>query len=199
MINLAKGKTDLKEKIINTTTQLIIELEDVSKITVRDIALKSEVGVGLINYHFQTKENLINICVIRIISQFVDEIEDIYLSLDMSPIDKLKHVFKFKCNFIVSNPEISKISMMLDLNSSSVNDNTDQAAMVHLKVLRELFGNRKTESELFTILHTMSSSIQVAFLRSNVFKIHSGIDFFDTEQRDKFIDKMIEKIIGLAM
>lgn len=199
MINLAKGKLDLKEKIINTTTQLIVDLEDVSKITVRDIALKSEVGVGLINYHFQTKENLINICIIRIISQFINDLESIYQSLDMSPLDKLKHVFKLKCNFIVSNPGISKISMMIDLNSSNINDNTDRAAMVHLKVLRELFGNRKTDSELFTILHTMSTSIQVAFLRSNVFKIHTGIDFFDTEQREKLIDKMIENVMGLAL
>ena len=196
---MAKGKLDLKEKIINTTTKMIVELGDVSEITVRDIALESEVGVGLINYHFQTKENLINICIVRIISKFIEELESIYMNLDMSPIDKLKHVFKLKCNFIVSNPEISKISMMIDLNSSGINDNTDQAAMVHLNVLRELFGNEKTDSELFTIFHTISSSIQVAFLRSNVFKLHTGIDFFDTEQREKFIDKLIEKVIGLAL
>jgi len=188
---MTKNKSDAREKIIDATTQLIKEHGDINKITVRDIAIKSEVGIGLINYHFQTKDNLIDICILRIINRFIEEIEGSYKSLQMEPIDKLKHAFKAKCDFIVAYPGISKISMMLDLNSSEIGDNTDQATKVHFKVLKEAFGHQKTEDELFVILHTLMSSIQVAFLRSNVLKNHAGIDFFDKEQREKFIDMMI--------
>lgn len=193
---MAKTSLDAREKIIIATTNLIKEYGDISKITIRDIAAKSEVGVGLINYHFQTKENLIDICILRIISQFIEEIERLYEKLDMSLIDKVKYVFKLKSNFLVSNPGISKISMMLDLTSSEINDNTDQAARVHFKVLKEIFGEDKTDEDVFIILHTLMSSIQVAFLRSNVFKNHTGIDFHDNEQRDRFIDELVDKLIG---
>lgn len=195
---MAKSKNEAREKIINATTQLIRDYGDISKITVRDIAINSEVGVGLINYHFQTKENLINICILRIISHFIDEIDKLYKSLELSPIDKLKYVFKLKCDFVVVNCGISKISMLLDLNSGEIGDNTDQAAKVHLNILKDVFQDQKSENELFIILHILMSSIQVAFLRSNVLKVNTNIDFFNKDQREKFIDSLIDSIIVKA-
>ena len=61
--------SDIKEKIINTTISLIQHSDGlVENITVRDIAQKANVAVGLINYHFDSKKNLIEMCVQRIIS-----------------------------------------------------------------------------------------------------------------------------------
>jgi len=193
--HLEKIKNETKEKIIHVTTQLIKEFEDIDKITIRDIAGKSEVGSGLINYHFQTKENLVNICVRRIINQFIDEIKRLYESLEISPIDKLKHVFKAMCDFIVVNPIISRTSMLLDLNNATVNDNTDQSALLHIKALKEIYGDCKTDGEQFTILYIIMSSIQVVFLRNNVIKVHTDVDFFNKEQRDRYIDSLIDRVI----
>jgi AcrR family transcriptional regulator len=191
-MKIAKNIT--RENIIQTTTQLIREYEDINKITIRDIALRSEVGVGLVNYHFQTKENLIDICVLRIVSQFIEEIERLYENLDMAPIDKLKYVFKAKCAFIVANPILSKTSMILDLNSASLEDNTHQAAKLHFKVLKEIYGERKSDSEIFGILHIIMSSIQFLFLRNNVLKMDTNIDFYDQEQRDRYIEYIIDYV-----
>ena len=177
-----------------TTIQLIKEHGDTSKITIRDIASKSNVGVGLINYHFQTKEKLIDICILRIINQFIEEIEELYQNLEMSPLEKLKYVLKVKANYIIENSGISKISMLLDLNSSEIGDNTDHAATVHFKVLKEAFSDRKTDSELFVLLHIIMSSIQVAFLRSEVFKLRTNIDFHDAIQRERFIDTLVDNL-----
>lgn len=193
---MSKARNIAREKIIQITTEIIKEYEDISKITIRDIALKAEVGSGLINYHFQTKENLIDICIQRIISQFIDEIERLYDTLEMSPIDKLKVVFKAKCAFIATNPIISKTSMLIDLNIATLNDNTDQAAKVHFKVLKEIYEDRKTDSEIFVILHILMSSIQVTFLRNDVIKIYTEIDFFDKEQRELYIDRLIDRVIA---
>lgn len=195
---MVKNKSGAREKIMDATTQLIKEHGDMSKITIRDIALQSEVGVGLINYHFQTKEKLIDLCILRMISQFIREIEGLYHRLEMDPIDKLKHVFKVKCAFVAENPGISKISMLLDLSSGDTGDNTDQAAGVHLRVLKEIFGDEKTDDELFIMLHILMSGIQVAFLRSKVFKAHTGIDFFDHKQRERFIHMLIDNVLGLT-
>jgi AcrR family transcriptional regulator len=192
---MLKDKSNAREKIIQTTTELIKEFQDINHITIRDIASKSEVGSGLINYHFQTKENLIGICVLRIISQFIEDIERLYENLDMTPIDKLKYVFKYKCAFIVENPIISKTSMILDLNAATLGDNTDQSSKVHFKVLKEICGDRKTDSELFIVLHEMMSSIQVSFLRNDVIKAHTNIDFFNKEQREIYIDSLIDRVI----
>ena len=60
---------EVKDKIINVTIDLIKEANgNIDKITIREIAKRAEIGVGLINYHFQSKKNLVDICVQQIIS-----------------------------------------------------------------------------------------------------------------------------------
>ena len=60
--------SDIKEKIIDATVSLIESSDGlIENITMRAIAQKADVAVGLINYHFTSKKNLIEICVQRII------------------------------------------------------------------------------------------------------------------------------------
>ena len=65
-------KRDVKQAIIEATLQLINERgSNLADITIRDICQEAGVGVGLINYHFQSKENLITNCVQKMIEQTV--------------------------------------------------------------------------------------------------------------------------------
>lgn len=74
------------------TIQLIEQHADFDKITIREIAAKANVRVGLINYHFQTKQNLINQCVQRMISLIISKFDSLYQSLTMKPLDKLRYL-----------------------------------------------------------------------------------------------------------
>jgi AcrR family transcriptional regulator len=49
---------------------LIIETRDLKKVTIRRIARRAGVGVGLINYHFHTKED----CIARAVEVFINRI-----------------------------------------------------------------------------------------------------------------------------
>ncbi len=67
-----KNRINVKEHIINVTTELIERYGgDTKKITARIIAENAGVGLGLINYHFGSKDNLIMLCVQRIIEKVV--------------------------------------------------------------------------------------------------------------------------------
>ena len=51
---------NVKNRIIEATTELIEQYNgSIKDITARMIAAKAEVGLGLINYHFGSKEKLI--------------------------------------------------------------------------------------------------------------------------------------------
>ena len=191
---MAKSELEARDKIITTTTELIKQYGDVSKITVRDIADRSGVGVGLINYHFQTKEKLIELCVQRIIRQLIDQFEPLYNSLEISPLDRLRYLFKSTASFIIENPGISRISMLNDLSSGIIGDNSDQAANVYLKILKEIYGETKTDIEIYTVMHMLMSSMQVAFLRNEVMKQHIGIDFINRQQIEDFVDRLFDCI-----
>ena len=54
---------DVREKIIHAATELLGELSDVEKVTVRQIAERADVAIGSINYHFKSRDNLLGIAV----------------------------------------------------------------------------------------------------------------------------------------
>ena len=61
-----------KEKIIDFTINLIKKYQgNLEKVTIREIASLGNWNVGLINFHFKNKENLIKICVNKIIEGVV--------------------------------------------------------------------------------------------------------------------------------
>jgi AcrR family transcriptional regulator len=191
---MTKSDMDARESIMEATMGLIREHDDGAKITIRDIASRANVGIGLINYHFQTKENLINKCVQRMIGSIIEGFDPLYKSLKMKPMDKLIYLIKLNADFLVSNIGISSISITNDIISGNSSDNTVQTIRAYFPVLKEVYGDKKTDDELGVILHILISSVQTAFLRRNVIRETEGIDFLDKKQRDKFIDKIIENI-----
>ena len=61
-----------KSEIIDFTINLIKKYQgNLEKVTIREIASLGNWSVGLINYHFKNKENLIKICVNKIIEGVV--------------------------------------------------------------------------------------------------------------------------------
>lgn len=54
------------ERIIRTAMEILVEEEEPERITVRQIAQRAGVAVGAINYHFQSKEDLLSEAVGRI-------------------------------------------------------------------------------------------------------------------------------------
>lgn len=187
---------EAKQRIIDATINFISDKKDIQKITIRDIADKADVGIGLINYHFQTKENLINHCVQLIIGDVIGKFDLIYKSLDLSPIDKLKFMLKSTTSFLASNSGISRISILTDLTNEKKQDNSIQTMEAYMPILKEIYGNNKDEKELKIIMQSIISTLQTTFLHSYTFKEYSGIDFFDKEQREEFIEIFIDNLVG---
>jgi len=193
---MAKQETQIRERIIDVTIGLIKKYGDTSMITVRGIAAEAGVGVAMINYHFQTKGHLINLCILKIISHTIEQFESFKQSSEMKAIDKIKVLGKGVAAFMVTNPGLSRISMTNDIVSGNSNDNCAQVTKMLFPILKEIYGDKKDDTELLIILHMLISSIQVGFLRKDVIKETTGIDFTDTEQRDKFIEFCIKQIIS---
>lgn len=189
---MTKREIEARETIIQATVGLIRECGDISRITMREIAARANVGTGLINYHFQTKENLINICVQRIIGRIIGEFDPLYKSLQMGPIEKLKYLVRQNADFLVNNPGLSRISILSDMYNGSATDNTEQTTEAYLPVMREVMGEAVSEMDLFIRFHMIISAMQSAFLRSHVLKEKLGIDLKDKAQRDVFADRVVD-------
>lgn len=179
----------MKDKIIEVTIGLIREVNgDIDKITIREIAKRAGIGVGLINYHFQSKKNLVDICVQRIVSGVIAQSKPDMAQL--TPIEKLKCSVKIPVDFLMDNREISKISILGDLTQGQNNDNTFQTLSKYCYHAGNLGQGEDTFFKAAILIH----GLQGIFLRWELYK--DRFDFSDKEQRDKLIDSLVEKIFG---
>lgn len=190
-----RGETGARERIIRCTIDLIREKQDVTAITVRDIAQAAGVGIGLVNYHFGSKDRLVKECVQLIIGEVISSFPGLYQSLDMSPVEKLRFLVKSTASFLASNPGISRVSILSDLTEPSAGDNSVQSMEAYLPVFREALAPDKSETEAKIITQAFLGAVQAAFLHAEGHKSFSGIDFFDKTQRDCYIDTLIDVLV----
>jgi len=181
----------VKEKIIEVTTGLIQESSgNIEEITTRMIAERAGVGIGLINYHFDSKNLLIEECIQRIISNVIVSFRP-EIDQRLSPVERLKTVAKLVIDFLIANPSVSRISILGDHYNPKILDNT-------MKTIKgfsfSLIDSSIPEEEKKVLLFSLSSILQISFLRKDISKESYGIDFNKKEERDKYIDYIIDQL-----
>lgn len=194
-IKMTHDRSDTKKKIIDATIEIMKTEKDVDKIALRQIAKKANVAPGLINYHFQTRENLIDTVVQLVIGDSIEQGYEYYDGLKEDPMTKLRHMVKLAADLVFGNPEISRISIANDMLHANDKDNAMQTSRAFFSYLKNIYGEKKSELELKIIVHLLTSAAQVAFLRKDVFKRYTGIDHDDKNQRDSFLDMLIDILI----
>lgn len=183
---------ETKERIIHETIQLIKEMKgEIEKVTIRKIADKAQVGVGLINHYFKSKDNLIQISVQRIIKQVVTtfEVTDI---ARLKPMELTKTVACQVVDFLMENLQISKVSILEDLNNPKEKDNSIQTAIGFAYCMSGGVDLERYRKKAFFLL----SILQESFLRKDVLYSNIGVDFENEEQRKQYINDIIEMIMG---
>jgi AcrR family transcriptional regulator len=186
-------ETDLgpKERILHATIAMLNEEDDLSKITVRRIADWAGVGIGLINYHFQTKENLLNEAVGMIMGQEAARWLGAAEFGETDPVTRLKMLLKETSRIALRYPMLSEIA----ISHALLRGNMDVEQMV-LPMFRQIFGEGATELRVRLAAFQLIASAQVAFLRSREFRTYVGIDLFNDRQRDEALDLLVDNLIG---
>ncbi len=186
-------KSDItKENIIRHTICLIQETDGMPEnITIRKIAERAGVGIGLINHYFGSKDKLIEICVQTIISGVINAFSP-NLREGGDSIETTKSVAKQVMDFLMKNQQISKISILGDLKQPKSLDNTMKTVLGFGACLS---GGQTTEKHKINAF-MITAVLQEAFLRKDLLQDSFGIDFYDKEQRDQFINCIVERFGG---
>lgn len=184
-----------REKIINVTTQMIIESNgDLSQVSARKIANKAEVGLGLIHYHFENKDQLITECVQRIIYKEIRAFmpEDTQYSDNPTEADKqrLSHWAKQVFEFFYANQSIARVSILGDMQNNLTRSNSIDMQRGLLLSLSDGIDDDKKKFMVFSLTAIM----QAAFLQDNTVNNRLGFDLKKKEDRERFIDSVVEEI-----
>lgn len=187
-------KKDIKNKIMEATIALIEKNgSNPDSITIQDICGRVKIGSGLVNYHFQTKENLIAQCVQKIIEDVIRKHGTVYQSLnDLTPEQKLRFMVKSTFTYLMTHENISKISIMTDFKGDNPKDNTSQTFAAYYPLIRNACPETISDREVTEKTYLMILMLQAVFLRANLLKQEIGVDFHDEQQRARLIDRTID-------
>ncbi len=185
-----------KEAIIEAAISLINEKEDrMEEITMREISKRAGVGLGLINYHFENKEKLMEACVERIINGIVEKFRGIREQTQgNTPFEKLDYLGNMTLTFLFEHQAVSRISMLSDMRFPRENDNTQRTIQAYIPLVaacRPDWNEEKVQQMAFYLI----SSMQSAFLRHEMLLKVWGINLKNPQQRKEFHTKMLKNII----
>ena len=183
---------EVKKSIIKSTIEIIEKSDgDINKITARKIADKSGVALGLINYHFGSKENLIAQCSREIINEKLfglapDKVD--YMADDgLSDLERLISFARQTFDYIYSNQSIAKISIISDFKDYDPAGNSSLTQKGFQMALRGDISERKKK----LIAFSLASIMQTAFLAGDNSELIIGYSLKSKEQRDVFISDVV--------
>lgn len=183
---------DAKERIMSTVVGLMLEQKDMSKITNRDIAKLAGVNSALINYYYQSKENLLNQAVGVCMAQMAGHLLTDETKKE-EPLTRLRNMLRGISVFAVEHRFLSEISISAELKGG--NEGTVETI---LPLLKEIFGDKKTELELKLLALQIITPLQVILLNPKAYKKSLGEDVTDFSHSFRLLDIFIDNVINTA-
>lgn len=181
---------DSRKKIINVVMKMIEEVDDLEKITVRQVADKADVGIGLINYHFESKNKLLSIAIADYMAKMATGFVAQEYSNNLNPIDRIKIMLKSLYSFGEKHEKLIKFTITQNLINGEM-----QTPLFLVPILKEIFGEGRDEFHSRIIALQILLPIQVASINPKEFQLYSGINLNDEKQRNEFIDKLVNNVI----
>lgn len=185
-----------KEAMIQAAIQLIEEKgERLEEITVREICKRAGVGLGLLNYHFGNKDQLIELCVERMVNETVEQFQSIQEKTQgLSPFEKLEALGNMTLNFLFQHEAVSKISILTDMRTPKENDNTHRTFTAYLPLVsacRPDWDEETVKRKTFCLITVM----QQTFLRCEATSGILGIPLRAEEARRAFHTQILHDIL----
>lgn len=183
----------VKQRLMEVATDLLQETGgNPGAITARAIAERAGVSVGLMNYHFQSKEHLLRLCVQRLIQQVVEGFvppggghgED---------GQRLAAWANAVWDFLQAHPGASRYSILDDLQQDSPASNTVRTQRGFARALTQGDGQRQA-----LVAFALTSALQMAFLCPNTAREALGVDLTQPEARVAWVASLAALLCGGA-
>ncbi|HEY5586888.1 MAG TPA: TetR/AcrR family transcriptional regulator [Ruminiclostridium sp.] len=192
-----KEKDTAKQRLINVTIELICLGKKPSEITVADITEKAGVGNGMVNYHFQSKDNLMRTVVKGVMVCAKNRLPEKLKSYEnLSAKERLILILKLATDFFAENPEICRIAILDNLAENDGPPHLLSDVEVFNNCLSELFAGK---THLIWIKNfIIAGFFNYIFLKADVIKKQTHFDFYDKLQRYDAVDNFISDLLNCS-
>ena len=186
---MSSKKEITKKKIMDTTLYLLDQSEDPDTVTVRRIAEAAGVGAGLINYYYQSRDNLINEAIGMKMTSLAEVMEK--SDGDMSdPKSYLKEMLIALSDTAAQNRRLSSFSAEYNLLKGDY-----KTCLYLLPVLRRVYNNSRPEMDLRLIAYQIIVAMQSVYFGQESFLMFTGINIEIKQERDSLIHSIVDNLI----
>lgn len=182
---------DARQLIIDAVKNLMNETGNIEEITVRQIAERAGVGTGLINYHFKSKDNLLSIAIGDVMTETIYQFMKTNSHCASEPVIRIKMLVKELYSLAGNSDKVLRFILTREIMEGDL-----KTALHLVPLLKEIYGEEEDDMRLRIIALQILHPIQVTGLNTEAFHMYSGIDLYNTRQRDHFIDMLIDNLIN---
>jgi len=186
-----REKIDPRQRLLDAAIALLAEVKDPDSLTVRQIADRAKVGVGLLNYHFGSKESLLD--------QAIGELMQRDAGLrgapprgdaGSNPAEKVRSILKQTSNVGLRFPNLTRMLAKRTLLGGDYGPER-----ILLPLLREHFATALSEPEIRVTAIQIVAPLQIMATRAKDFEKFTGLDFLDEAVVDRVIDRLVDNIL----
>lgn len=186
---MAQDEINAREKIFQATLELITGGENAERITTRQIAAKAGVNSALVNYYYQSKENLLS----QVVGVMMDDIISRVMQKDSMNTDaqtKLRNILITTADAAFKYYNICKIAISTELKQGCKNS----CAMV-MPLLKEMSMGH-SELDLNIIALQLMLPFHHIVQDPELYNKYLDTNFFDEQQRRQKINQMIDCVLA---
>jgi TetR/AcrR family transcriptional regulator, regulator of cefoperazone and chloramphenicol sensitivity len=184
-----KPHKEAKEKLLQATLAILDEGTDPEQITTRDITKRAGMNIALINYHFQSKDNLIEQAVLVKMAVIVNEMYEPQ-NFSANPVEKLRSMLKKNAELVLHYYSLMKKGLSFELKNGSY-----FTVQTILPILKEIFEDRKTEQEIRLIALQLLVPLQTMSIYPEIYQKNLDTNMFDIVVLNHIIDTLIDNLL----
>ena len=187
-----------KERIVQVTMDMIAE-EGFQSITIRKIAARAGVNVAAVNYHFGSKDVLIN----EALRHVTNQLKNAFEYLRTNDQDEETKLYTFISNFvaiIVEYPDIIKNMISHAIYDHPLNVQEEYLAFIRhegFTLIKETIGKIIPESDDNIIslkALNLVSGLNFPFIIGDHIKNLMGVDLCNEEMRQLYIKLLVDNV-----
>ena len=181
-----------RSEILSATARLMTSAADPSEVTSRCIAAEAQVNLAMINYCFGSREALLAEVFSGIMQKAMQSDSHLgeLLKSDIPPKEKLIEVHIIIMRLMLDNMNYSRaITKYILLERDMIH------GMESLPLVMAHFSGSRTEEECRMITFSLTSSNELAVLKSEELKKHCGIDLADSDVLRKFVTDNVNRYL----
>lgn len=184
-----QDEANTKEKIFQAAMELVTTGRPEQQITTREIAAKAGVNLALVNYYYQSKENLLNQVVGTMMGDIIEKSTQ-YDHADADAQTRLRNMLLATANVAFKYRNICKIAISLELKSGC-----GTSCKMAMPLIRELFPECG-ESDLSIIALQLMMPFHHIVLSPELYNRYLDTDFFDDQKREQKINQMVDCLLS---